>query len=95
MNSALLVVVILFLLLLVAVLKMAWSRSVARSWRPRSDAAAAENDWDAVQQHGYRHDGGWGSSHHSDSSYGHTSDADSSDSNSGGGDGGGGDSSSD
>ena len=80
------VLVLFLLLLLVAVAKFAWSRSVARNEPSRGDVDVNENDWDAVQQRGHSHDGGWGSSHYFDSSHGHSSHTDSSDSDGGGGD---------
>ena len=86
MSNTGLVLGIFLVLLLVAVLKFAWSRSVARS-QPSQKNGDGELEWDAVQGHGNSQDGGWGSSHHSASSHSDSSDS--------GGYGGGGDSSSD
>ena len=82
MNNTALFLTIFVVLLVVAALKFAWSQLVARS-RP-SNYDGDEDDWDAVQQYGHSHDGGWGSAHHSDSSHSDSSHSDSSDGGGGG-----------
>ena len=60
MSNTSLFLVIFLVLLLVAVLKFAWSRSMARSQPPRRNDDL--DDWDAVQHDRDNHDGGWDSS---------------------------------